>query len=114
MRIVTVPNNVSYKELIEKVQAELNTMRPHIRALVLLESIRDKISLSAGMHTISCIPIKRTLHRDLCGQRADIIAVERADNITIRDLLTLSVILNDRSEDTGILICPKMMGALLE
>lgn len=37
MRIVTVPNNVSREELIEKVQTELNAMRPHSEALVLLD-----------------------------------------------------------------------------
>jgi len=114
MKIVTVPNNVSREELIEKVQTELNIMRPHSRALVLLESIRDKIDLPTGRHTISCIPIKRTLPMALRGQRADIIAVERAENITIEGLLTLSLILHDRAEDTGVLICPRMMGALLQ
>ena len=116
MKIVTVPNNVSLEELIEKVQTELGTMRPHSRALVLLENkvIHDTINLPAGTHTISCMPIKRTLPKALRGQRADIIAVERAENITIEGLLTLSVILHDRAEDTGVLICPRMMGALLQ
>lgn len=116
MRIVTVPDNVSSEELIEKVQTELSTMCPHSRALVLLEdkNIRDKISIPAETHTIICMPIKRTLPMALCGQRADIIAVERAENITIGSLLELCVILNDHSEDTGVLICPKMMGALLK
>lgn len=114
MRIVTVPNNVSWRELIERVQAELNIMRPHSKALVLLEGIRDKIDLSTETHMISCMPIKRTLPVTLRGQRADIIAVERAENITIEGLLTISVILHDRVEDTGVLICPEMMGALLQ
>jgi len=114
MKIVNVPNDVSYKELIEKVQTELNTTRPHSRALVLLEGIRNKIDISTETHTIICMPITRTLPMALCGQRADIIAVERAENITIESLLKLGAILCDHVEDTGVLICPEMMGALLQ
>ncbi len=115
MKIVTVSNNVSREELMEKVQTKLDTMCPHSRALVLLEdkTIRDKRNIPAGTHTICCMPIKQTLPMALRGQRADIIAVERAENITIEGLITLGVILNDHSEDT-VLICPTMMGALLK
>lgn len=114
MHIITVSDNISREELFERVRAELDTMRPHSRALVLLEdkTIRDKRDISAGTHTIRCMPIKRTLPVALRGQRADIIAVERAENITIDGLITLSAILHDRSEDTGVLICPRMMSSL--
>lgn len=117
MRIVTVPNNISREELIEKVRTELNTMRPRSRALVLLDGKTIPYSsktVQVNGHIIRYVRIGQTLPMVLRGAMADVIAIKTTYRLPKEAVATALVILNDHADDTGVLICPAELEALLK
>lgn len=116
MRIVTVPNNVSREEFIKKVQAELDTMRPHSRALVLLGGKTIPYSsktIRMDGHMIRYARIGQTLPITLRGTMADLIAIETTYQLPKEAIAIALVILNDHAKDTGVLICPEELEEML-
>ena len=117
MRIETVPNNVSREELIEKVQTELGTMRPHSKALVLLDGKTTPYSsktVQVDGHIIRYARIGQTLSTALCGAMADVIAIETTYRLSKEAVAMALVILNDHADDHGVLICPAELEAILK
>lgn len=116
MRIVTVPNNVSREEFIEKVQAELDTMRPHSRALVLLGGKTIPYSsktIRMDGHMIRYARIGQTLPTTLRGTMADLIAIETTYQLPKEAIAMAFVILNYHADDHGVLICPAELEEML-
>jgi hypothetical protein len=116
MRIVNVPNHVSREELLEEVQRELDALDSCGKAIVLVndKKIRYHKDVDMGMHHIRYMPLKRTLDISLRGQTADIVAIERIDDITIAAIETILLVLNYRANANAILICPERLGVLLQ
>lgn len=117
MRIETVPNNVSREDLIKKVQTELDTMRPHSRALVLLDGKTTPYSsktVQVDGHIIRYVRIGRTLSTALRGAMADVIAIETTYRLPKEAIAMALVILNDHADDTGVLICPEELEGMLK
>ena len=116
MKIVTVPNNVSREELIEKVQAELNIMRPHSKALILLDGKTTPYgskTVQIDGHIIRYARIGQTLPVALRGAMADVIAIETTYRLLKEAIATVLVILNDHADDHGVLICPAELEEIL-
>lgn len=117
MRIVTVPNDVSREEFIKKVQAELDTMRPHSRALVLLGGKTIPYSsktIRMDGHMIRYARIGQTLPTTLRGTMADLIATETTYRLSKEAVAMALVILNDHADDHGVLICPEELEEMLK
>ncbi len=117
MKIITVSNNVSREELMEKVQTELDTMRPHSRALVLLDGKTAPYSsktVQINGHIIRYVRIRQTLSIALRGAIADVIAIETTYRLPKEAIAIALVILNYHAEDTGVLICPEELEEMLQ
>ncbi len=117
MRIVTVPDNVSREELMEKVQTELGTMRPHSRALVLLDGKTTPYSsktVQVDGHIIRYARIGQTLSTVLHGAMADVIAIETTYRLPKEAIAMAFVILNYHADDHEVLICPAELEAILK
>ena len=116
MRIVTVPNNVSRGELMEKVQTELNTMRPHSKALALLDGKTIPYSsktVQVNGHIIRYARIGQTLSIVLRGAMADVIAIETTYRLPKEAVAMALVILNDHANNHGVLIRPAELEEIL-
>lgn len=117
MKIITVSNNVFREELIEKVRAELGTMRPHSKALVLLDGKTTPYSsktVQVDGHIIRYARIGQTLPVALRGAMADVIAIETTYRLPKEAVAMALVILNDHANDHGVLICPEELEEMLK
>ncbi len=117
MRIMTVPDDASREELMEKVQTELGTMRPHSKALILLDGKTTSYSskmVQVNGHIIRYARIGQTLPMALRGAMADVIAIETTYRLPKEAVAIALVILNDHSDDHGVLICPAELEKMLK
>lgn len=117
MKIVIVPDDISREEFIEKVQTELGTMRPHSKALVLLNGKTIPYSgktIQVDGHMIRYVRIGQTLPITLRGAMADVIAIETTYRLPKEAIAIALVILNDHADDHGVLICPAELEEMLK
>jgi len=116
MKIITVSNNVSREELIEKVQTELGAMHPHSKALVLLDGKTTPYgskTVQIDGHIIRYARIGQTLSAALRGAMADVIAIETTYRLPKEAIAIALAILNDHADDRGVLICPAELEEML-
>lgn len=117
MKIVTIPDDVSREEFIKKVQTELGIMRPHSKALVLLNGKTIPYSgktIQVDGHMIRYVRIGQTLSTTLRGAMADVIAIETTYRLPKEAVAMALVILNDHADDHGVLICPAELEEMLK